>query len=371
MAEKTVHSDLEVVAGGDLEVVQPQYRLNIFPSKHDEATAYSKSQERQLQQDASPVSMQSPAPAYSSIVRSGTVSSQGSSLYNPKAEVSSYHEPERRILGMTRTVFIAFAVGLAVFIIGIIATAVGVVLSQRAAADAAESTAAMPSQSKIAATNWTDTSGVSRTAVIYQEKSGALMLQMHDSISNRWISSNITASIMNTSNTAGLDVKQGTPLATATNGFQVSLYYLTSSNRVAEIYMPGSFLGQWFLGALGSTLNPQAASNSRLTAWWQVCTTCPGSLLVMWEDTSGLIQTANMTGDSDWNLIDPITGTFSAPGTGLALSPFVDYNGVPRTGQDPTALRVYRVVATQMVELMFGPLTRFRAWSLGNFGECF
>ncbi|KAH6679876.1 hypothetical protein F5X68DRAFT_138617 [Plectosphaerella plurivora] len=367
------YSDLEVVR---LSVMIPREKVAI--SREEAAAAGS--------------TPATPAPAYvaaatataaSTVATTSTprtltqVSDDGSSVFTAKPLPK---EP-KRIMGMKKKTFLLLAVGSALLLITALAVALGISLNSRHSVpiDAvtnitnptnSESTVESDpgrvlSTSNIAALNWTDSANIDRAAVFYQDSSNALAVMLFDSLSGNWMYRNVTASVMNSSSIPSLDVRPGTPLACVTNRWQVSLYYLRSDNKVGEIYAPDPVKGEWFPGAMSSVLDPQASANSSLAAYWQICPGCTNTLLVAYQGPDG-VQLANHTNDQ-WQSMSTLSNKIT-PGSGLTMSPFVDFEGAGPTGTDANALRIYHADSSNLTELISGPLTDNR-WETGNFGN--
>ncbi|KAI3397441.1 hypothetical protein diail_10772 [Diaporthe ilicicola] len=284
---------------------------------------------------------------------------------------------ERKTLfGLRRSTFIALSSGIAFLIIGLLVTILAVTApwtkttdapSNNSSATSTSSGIIMP-ESRLAAMNWTDSTGTTYTGVFYQSSNStgsAIMAAIRASTGNVWMSINMSAS----ANAAGLDVMDGTPIAAASNNGLWNVYYLTSARRVAELYStnPMSTSG-WLQGEMGSTLgNPQVAPGSGLAAMWQVCDNCTDSLLVLYQDAgTGHVQMANMT-KLAWAMGDVVSAS-AAPGTGLGISAFTDFNGNGSTGTDLNAVRMYYADGGDLIEKVKGPLTDFRL-ETGNFGK--
>ncbi|KAG8161269.1 hypothetical protein KVR01_009533 [Diaporthe batatas] len=283
---------------------------------------------------------------------------------------------ERKTLfGLRRSTFYALTAGIALLIIGLLVTLLAVTApwSKPSASDddgdsrSSEAGILMP-ESRLAAMNWTDPTGTTYTGVFYQSSNAtgsSIMAAIRPSTVDSWMSINVSAS----AGPAGLDVLDGTPLAVANNNGLWNLYYLTSDRRVAELYSlkPASPSG-WLQGGMGANLgNPQAAPGSGLAALWQNCENCTNSLLVLYQDAAtGHVQMANMT-DLVWAMGD-VVSTSAAPGTGLAISAFVDLGGTGPTKTDPNAMRMYYADGGGLIEKLSGPSTDFRL-ETGNFGN--
>lgn len=355
MANATGYSDLEVA------------RMSMIHSSEKMAMV-AEERKRQDDNNVSPVETIGPpayvAPPAPVLSRQNT---DASSDHNVKLEAGApTSPPEKTILGMRKRLFIIVASVSGILLVTILSIVLGVTLSKRAANQARTPPGVPTANSHITATNWTAPNGVSRTAVFFQDSEGTLMWMQKETLSNKWTLKNITASVMNTSSVAGLDVLPGSPLAVVTNRFQLSLYYMSSNNYVNELFCSDPVKGEWIVGALQADLHPKASQGSGLAAAWQLCQNCSNSLVVIYADDLGAIQGANLT-NGRWEGM-PAIATGTAPGSDLAISPFVDFRGTGPTGTDPNALRVYRVVGSSLMEQLMGPLTNGR-WEIGNFGQ--
>lgn len=272
---------------------------------------------------------------------------------------------EPKILGLPKRKFKIVAAAAAILLLTILAIVLGVTFGGNRLPAGSPPTLGLLDKTKLTAMNWTDGAGEDHLAVFYQHESNALMVTQKESLSNTWKSVNLTASIMNATDSVGLDVLPGTPLAAVTDGSQCSLYYTTSDNRIAEIFSVDPELKIWAVGIFGSKIQAKIASGSRIGAVRQLCQNCTRSIFVTWQDVTGDIQLASFTAGT-WALEAPIFKS-AAPGTGLAISSFTDFRGTGPNGADSTALRAYVSGGSTLIELMNGPENNF-AWSVGNFG---
>lgn len=273
---------------------------------------------------------------------------------------------DKRIFGvaMSKKRLSVIGVGTLAFILILLATVLGITLTmkivsrQQGQSSSSSASNLLLSNSGLAAVNWTDTSGTERSAVFYQDGSNSVMVALRDSISNEWTQSNVTAAIMNNTGASRLDVLSGTPFAAVTNRYQVSLYYLTTSNSVAEIWASDIVGEVWYAGALQTSLSPLAAMNgSHLSAFWQICTNCSNSLYMMFQDNGGELQMANLTNNA-WSL-GSLNVSTAVNGTGLAVRPFTEAQGAGQFGTDPGALRMYSFDDAGLLELKEGSETNY------------
>ncbi|KAK6213622.1 hypothetical protein QIS74_09624 [Colletotrichum tabaci] len=359
--ESKGYSDLEVVINRQSTMMGDEKAV---VSEPDEATSGS--------------TPTTPAPAYitpvsrtaTSTLSSPTIHSDDeASILDPKAAAPL--RKEKTILGLKRNIFILAALATAMLLALVLGLAIGLTVSQSRRSTGTGSQIAEQQgtgiliNSSLAATNWTDSNNIGRAAVFYQDSYNAINVMLYDSLSGGWTKRNVTASVMNSSSIPSLDVKPGTPLACATNRYQVSLYYLQHDNTVSEVYSPDPVNGEWIPGALKPTINPQASNTSRLAAYWQICPNCTDTLLLTYE-RDGDIQLANST-SGQWQSMPAISRNV-LPGSGLSMNAFTDYNGIGPTGTNADALRVYHSAGDNLIEVINGPLTR-RRWGFGNSGN--
>ncbi|KKY30006.1 hypothetical protein UCDDA912_g10052 [Diaporthe ampelina] len=292
-----------------------------------------------------------------------------SSPYYDQMQIQDEEAREVKVCGMGSRVFMCVAIGLLVFVLILLATVLGVTLTMKGQKSSSDSSSTdiltILNTTQLAAVNWTDPTGVARTALFYQEADSSILVSLRDSVSNQWFYSNVTQAILNTTGADALDVLSGTPLAAVTNSYQVSLYYLTNDNFVAEMWASDIVSEVWFAGDLGTRLAPQAMEGSKLSAYWQTCQNCTNSLFLTYQEPSGRIQLCNLT-NSTWSFGGTIGTELSANGTGLALRPFTDNDGTGQYGTSSNALRVYHLdTSGKLLEIMHGPETNF-TWVDGS-----
>ncbi|KAJ0142967.1 hypothetical protein CTA2_1341 [Colletotrichum tanaceti] len=314
------YSDLEVVVQSQPTMIGDE--KVVVSSETDEAASGS-----------SPIT---PAPAYiSPISRTATSSLLSPTIHsNDEASIvnmkpAATRRKEKTILGLRRNVFLLLAaLGTAMLLALVLGLAIGLTTRKngRSAATgpkrAKQQGTGILNISSLAATNWTDSNNVGRAAVFYQDPFNALNVLLYDSLSGGWTRRNISASVMNSSFIPSLYVKPGTPLACATNGLQVNLYYIQRDNTVSEVYSPDPVGGEWVPGTLKPSINLQASNTSRLAAYWQVCPNCTDTLLLAYE-RDGDIQLANSTG-GQWQSMPAISRNV-LPGSAISMNAFTDY----------------------------------------------
>lgn len=305
----------------------------------------------------SPGAVTDPVPAYSP-----HLSRAASQLpLNTKGEYAEWNNQrdmppakrERVICGvaMSKKRLSILGVGVLAFILILLATVLGITLTMNIVSrgdgeDPKTVTSAtnhlLLNNSGLAALNWTDgDSGADMTAVFYQDRNNAIMAAIRDSVSNRWIQSNVTAAVMNATGSSGLDVLSGTPLAAVTNTYQVSLYYLKADKTLGELYASDILEHNWVIGSLSKSLTPLTSfSGSHLAAYWHICANCTQSLYVAFQDDSGSVQMANLTNDA-WAFASVPVDLAPLKGTGLSVRPFTEDNGAGKFKADTVGLRMY------------------------------
>lgn len=326
-----------------------------------------------------------PVPAYPNSVRTDT------SLSHPegpltKGLVGDYAEweqqrgppakKERQLFGLNSRSLSLMGIGAVAFILILLSTVLGITLTMKinsrsrdsgsgssVAASNNGSTGDLQngvlSGSKLAALNWTDGLGNDRSAVFYQDRYDSIMVSLKNSVSNQWTQSNVSQALMNSTGSSKIDILSGSPLAVVTNKYQLSLYYLTTENDVAEVWSPDVVGQVWYAGQLESSLSPLRAMNgSSLAAHWQICNNCTASLCVTFQEESGQIQLANLT-NNNWQFSGPITTSkdTSVNGTGLAIRQFTENNATGRFGTDPNAVLLYSFGSKGLLEFEKGPST--------------
>lgn len=373
------YSDLPEV----VEAIPPSWDLadDKMPVIVDDASEKIAAMDGQIPASMLSPSLADPVPAYphSLRFRSSNLStvpltsdrSVPSSPYYDQMQLQDEESRDVRVCGMGSRVFMCVAIGLLVFVLVLLATVLGVTLTMKGSksksSSASTNTITILNTTQLAAVNWTDTTGVARSALFYQESDSSILVSLRDSVSNEWYYSNVTQAVLNMTGADTLDVLSGTPLAAVTNSYQVSLYYLTNDNFVSEIWASDIIGETWFAGELGTRLEPQAMEGSKLSAYWQICENCTNSLFLAYQEPAGSIQLCNLTNNT-WSFSGPIGTELSTNGTGLALRPFTDNDGSGQYGTIDNALRVYHFdTSGKLLEIMQGPETNF-TWVDGSSG---
>ncbi|KAI7787335.1 hypothetical protein LA080_016410 [Diaporthe eres] len=372
------YSDLPEV----VEAIPPSWDLNDdkMPVIVDEASEKIAAMDGQIPASMLSPSLTDPVPAYphSLRFRSSNLStaplvandrSVPSSPYYDQMQIQDEESRDVKVCGMGSRVFMCVAIGLLVFVLVLLATVLGVTLTMKGQKSSSSSASTgiltILNTTQLAAVNWTDTTGVARSALFYQESDSSILVSLRDSVSNEWYYSNVTQAVLNMTGADNLDVLAGTPLAAVTNSYQVSLYYLTNDNFVSEIWASDVIGEVWFAGELGTRLAPQAMEGSKLSAYWQICENCTNSLFLAYQEPAGSIQLCNLTNNT-WSFSGTIGTELSTNGTGLALRPFTDNDGTGKYGTIDNALRVYHFgTSGKLLEIMQGPETNF-TWVDGS-----
>lgn len=319
-----------------------------------------------------------PVPAYTPAHRTSTMplAAKGEFAQWDSRSAAPAKE-DRKILGMSmsKKKLSFIGIGILAFILILLATVLGITLTmnivsrQKSDSNTASTTGSalgihlLNDNSGLAALNWTDPLRVDRSAVFWQDRSDSLMVSVRDPVSNAWTQSNVTQALLNNTGASRLDVLSGTPLATVTNTYQISLYYLTSDNSIAEIYSPDIVGEVWYAGSLGTSLSPLTAiEGSHISAYWQLCDNCTNSLFVTFQDDSGVVKLANLTNDS-WEFGTAPDALAPLSGTGLAIRPYGVDAGAGEFGTQPVELRLYSFDSTGLAEAKYGTATN-QTWEI-------
>lgn len=357
------YSDLEVV----VDIPQTWHSNDKMPVLFDSSEKIASVDNNAL---LSP-SLADPVPAYPASLHSRTSTLANTPLtkggdYTEVAhqDAESTRSAGKKTWGMSNKQLSWVATGLLGFILMLLATVLAITLSMDKG-KSAQGTAAgvvngdgLLNTSSLAAINWTDSTGLDRSMVFYQSSGNSILVSIRDSASNEWAQTNITEAVMKSTGAKRLDVLHNTPLAAVTNSWQVSLYYLTTSNSISEIWSSDVAGGVWYAGSLATDLGPVAGNGSRLAAYWQGCTNCTNSLLVLHQQTDGNLMLANFTNNS-WELSGPLTSSASqvVNETGLAIRPFTETNNT--LGMEPSGWKAFGFQSTGIVALEFGESTNY------------
>lgn len=184
--------------------------------------------------------------------------------------------------------------------------------------------------SKVAATNWTDAAGNNYHAVFWQAASGDLFVSLWTAQTNNWTTTNISAS-------ASVSAVPGTPLAAAARGspwtdepynfgsFGVALFYLSPSNTIEEVYSVNGNITTWEVGNLSTSGAVQTATaGSQLAAWWNLCASgCDGELRVLYENADQALQ---MISGQDWTASPTTWVSLIQHGSGLTITTLTEWD---------------------------------------------
>lgn len=323
-------------------------------------------------------SLADPVPAYPASLHSRTSTFTNSPLtkggdyteyVQQVGDAGSSRNNGKKLLGMSNKRLSIVAAGLLGFILILLATVLAITLSMnndrsggRSVSLGASGSGNLLNTSRLAALNWTDTTGLDRSLVFYQDAGSSIMVSIRDSVSNEWAVTNITQAVVNSTGAKRLDVMPGTPLAAVTNLWQVSLYYLTSHNFLSEIWCSDVATGVWYAGSLAADLSPQVMNGSRLAAFWQLCANCSDSLVVLHQQPDGALMLANFT-NNNWDMSGPVAaaGSGVVNQTGLAIRPAAEGSNSTTAGlgAEPNGWRAYEFDSTGIVELTSGPANNY------------
>lgn len=317
-------------------------------------------------------SMVEPAPAYKSY--SEVEISNMASTYRGEAGVTQDDmlKPMDRpfIFGYPRKLVMMVGGALLLVVLLIIAISVGVTAGKAGKGTQSDNDVAKMNildNTFMSSMNWTEPSGVTHSAVVYQARDSSIMLTTRDSLSNVWRTVNVTKEVIKASNLAGLDVLTGSALAAVSNNNQHGIYYLNSRRQIQELFSLSPTASEWNAGIMGGKIKATVQPGSRISSTRHLCENCTQSLFVTWqEEGTNDIRLANFT-KGDWADAGVVSQT-AAPGTGLAMSVFTDFRGTGPTGAEATALRIYDASGSNLVELLNGPLTS-NNWAPGNFDK--
>jgi hypothetical protein len=282
--------------------------------------------------------------------------------------VASDNLAPRRIWGLKRKTFFILVALVALLVVGaVVGGAVGGTVGKSSNSTKTASTSPSPSpttsrpasstptsiktanilsNSTLSSANWTDSKGYSHHAVFYQAPSKSLFLSLWDSQNTTWAVKNVSASLNST-----FAALPGTPLSCAVTStpwpFQLNLYYLSTSNRILELYTDDPQGGNWGTGSL-ATYNLEAGTGSQLASYWQRCNyECSQQIILLYEDTSQKLTVAN---GSNWaNPYQP-AGIDINSGSGLALVPLAPLSD---PNNQPYQLRAYVDISETSQEWMW------------------
>jgi len=210
--------------------------------------------------------------------------------------------------------------------------------------------------SKVAATNWTDPAGHDYHAVFWQAASGDLFVSLWFSGTNNWTAINISTSV-------SVSAMLGTPLAAAARGFPwtgepynfgsfgIALFYMSPSNTVEEVYSVNENVTTWEVGNLSTSGAVQTATaGSQLAAWWNLCPSeCDGELRVVYENAN---QEMEMINSQDWLASPTMWVGLIQHGSGLAVTTVTPWGDQEWSGTRTP--KVYYIISSRLQEALEG-----------------
>lgn len=218
--------------------------------------------------------------------------------------------------------------------------------------------------SQLAATNWTDSTGLVRRAVFYQSDGALLLRHTHD-VNNSWIQVNISDQFAAETGNNMLGVRAATPLAVAaipwlgTNfSLSASLFYLNLENQVRELVSSDDTLSAWTHGSSWST-DFDADADSRLSAVPYYCPSCPNHVCVIFQDANRNIVSSC---DGSWDTQNTVTRAY--PGSPFSMIQFSSNGGL--NVSDVDELRLFYFTDAEIVDYMYN-LDGNKNWLAGMF----
>ncbi|KAI1457917.1 hypothetical protein F4805DRAFT_457361 [Annulohypoxylon moriforme] len=181
--------------------------------------------------------------------------------------------------------------------------------------------------SKITASNWTDSDGVIHRTVFFQDVYNSIIARRWDSKGKSWTTNNLTQLMAAT--TTPLNPQPGTPLASASMdldpSYETHVWFTDPSNTIRSmaafdaLNRPDSWDNDTLNGAVLQTW-----PGSGLAAMWQRCwhSNCNGTWIVAYQRPEGAIKTAN---SSTWATATvAIDSSDVAANSSLAIIPQLD-----------------------------------------------
>lgn len=299
--------------------------------------------------------------------------------YTSADGITTVGKAPRKRCGVTiKTLWIIVGVVTFGIIAAVVGGVVGGVLASRSAKDSSGSgeeapgpsqnsssstpaTTTLLSTSKLAAVNWTDTDHFSHYAVFSQDDTDALVVSMWDSRGQTWSAVNITDRMAKGGNP--VKAKSGTPLAavsiaaTSSSSFQITLYFLTPSNIISEVYCKDVNGLTWGLGQLPESSPKTADDDSSLASIWHRCDSgCPNDIYVTYVSNN----VVHLLNSSDWSESESLVSVDA--GSPLTVFPFV--GPLEESGPNPTELRLY---FTQHGDVQEYKLSQDKVWDYGTY----
>ncbi|XDG03741.1 hypothetical protein ABKA04_003356 [Annulohypoxylon sp. FPYF3050] len=181
--------------------------------------------------------------------------------------------------------------------------------------------------SKITASNWTDSAGVVHRTVFFQDIYNSIIARRWDSKGKSWVTNNLTQLMAAT--TTPLNPQSGTPLASASMDlnptYETHVWFTDPTNTIRSmasfdaLNRPDSWDNDTLDGAVLQTW-----PGSGLAAMWQRCwhSSCNGTWVVAYQRPEGAIKTAN---SSTWATATvAIDSSDVAANSSLAIIPQLD-----------------------------------------------
>ncbi|KAI1106386.1 hypothetical protein F4804DRAFT_301109 [Jackrogersella minutella] len=181
--------------------------------------------------------------------------------------------------------------------------------------------------SKITATNFTDSNGIVHRTVFFQDVYNSIIARRWDSKGNAWTTNNLTHLMAAT--TTPLDPQPGTPLASASMDldptYETHVWFVDPGNWIKSmvsldaVNQPDTWDNDTLDGAYLQTW-----SGGQLAATWQRCfqAECDGTWIVAYQRPEGAIKTAN---SSTWATATvAIDSSEVAANSSLAIIPQLD-----------------------------------------------
>ncbi|KAI1632288.1 hypothetical protein F4809DRAFT_105374 [Biscogniauxia mediterranea] len=156
--------------------------------------------------------------------------------------------------------------------------------------------------SKLTATNWTDSDGTVYRTIFFQDAYASLIARRWDSKGNTWTTDNLTDMYIAT--TRPIDSAAGTPLASASialsddNAYETHLWFLNEDNIIRSMAATDALNAPstWTNDTLDEAVL-ETWAGGQLAAAWQRCWAddCDGAWIVAYQRPEGAIKTANST----------------------------------------------------------------------------
>ncbi len=231
-----------------------------------------------------------------------------SSTYHPDASTAVTSQPKRRILGLSRRLFTTVGIAAVVVVVGaIVGGVVGGVVRNRDGST--NSTPPSPttsastqilSDSKLAASNYTDANDIIHRSVFFQDTTKSLIGRFWDAQNQTWKTVNITQQL------PGSNVLAGTPLASSSldlSGQRIHVWCLLADQSIHGYYWDGQggdpVQATWLEETSIGGARQFAMTGSSLASAWErppAGSSSIGSWILAFQNTTGEIAVANYTG---------------------------------------------------------------------------